>query len=58
MVAYYDFKTVGSLEIIKDDKGSAKVLLFLDRDRSRFITTVELTFKPKFYSIIKEQLDG
>ncbi|WP_078410762.1 hypothetical protein [Priestia abyssalis] len=58
LIAHYDFKTVGNLEIIKDDKESSKVLLFLDDDRTRFITTVELSFKPKFCSIFKEQFDG
>ncbi|WP_108671795.1 hypothetical protein [Peribacillus acanthi] len=55
LIAYNSYKTVGKIEILNDKKDSAKVLLILDYDRDRYITTVEITFQPKFSFIIKEQ---
>lgn len=54
LVAYHSFKTVGKLEILSNKINSAKILLILDGDRGRFITTVEITLRPQFSFIIKE----
>jgi len=55
LIAYNSYKTVGKIEILNDKKDSAKILLILDYDRDRYITTVEISFRPKFTFIIKEQ---
>lgn len=54
LIAFHSFKTVGKLEILCDKKDCAKILLILDYDRDRFITSVEITFKPKFSIILRE----
>lgn len=56
-IAFYSFKTVEKLEIVSDTNNLAKILLILDDDRDRFITSVEITFKPKFSIILKEEFN-
>lgn len=53
LIVYNSFKAVKKLEILSDTRDAAKILLILERDP--YITTVEITFKPKFSFIIKEQ---
>lgn len=55
VISFQSFKTVGKLEILSDKKDLAKLLIILDDDRDRFIASVEITFRPSFSLIHKEQ---
>lgn len=48
------FKTVSKLEILKDERELAKILLILQEDRDRFVGTAEITFRPHFSLLLKE----
>ncbi|WP_458110209.1 hypothetical protein [Bacillus zhangzhouensis] len=54
----YDFKTVGRIDIKKDRQGEKELLLILDDDRHRFITSIEITFLPSFCLMVKEHFSG
>lgn len=58
LITYHSFKTVGKLEILTDKKDSAKILIILDQDRDRFLTSVEITFRPTFCMVFKEQFSS
>ncbi|MEK4029541.1 hypothetical protein MKZ02_13525 [Pseudobacillus sp. FSL P4-0506] len=53
-VLYYDFQSVTNIEIVRDTRKSAQIRLFLEDDRERFLTIVDVTFKPKFKVILRE----
>lgn len=58
LIAYHSFKTVGKLEIKTDKAETAKILLTMDKDIDLYMTSIEITFKPRFCSIIKEHFVG
>lgn len=58
LLAYQSFKTVDKLEIVTDTADAAKILLTMEKDRDLYMTTVEITFKPRFYFIMKEHFVG
>lgn len=53
-IGYYDFNTVDRIEIISNNKNNSPLRLLMENDRDRFLTLVEITFKPKFKVIMKE----
>ncbi|MFD3449496.1 hypothetical protein ACFDTO_33495 [Microbacteriaceae bacterium 4G12] len=53
-IGYYDFHTVDRIEIISDRREHSAIRLFMESDRERFLTMIEITFKPKFMIIMKE----
>lgn len=55
LITYHSFKTVGKLEILSDKKDSAEILIILDQDRDRFLASVEITFRPVFCMVFREQ---
>lgn len=54
VIGYYNFHTVSKIEVILDRKNDSSLRLFMEYDRSEFITLVELTFKPEFKVIMKD----
>ncbi|GGE71567.1 hypothetical protein [Priestia taiwanensis] len=54
LVCFYHFQSVDRIEILSDKKEHSATRLFMEGDRDRFMTIMEITFKPRFKVIMKE----
>ncbi|MBY0197935.1 hypothetical protein ACTHQ0_24315 [Priestia megaterium] len=57
-IFYYSLESVTKIEIMNDNKESKAIRLFIDQGIDRFITIMDLVFRPKFKVVLKEVLDS
>ncbi|MFS0617420.1 hypothetical protein ACMYUM_09380 [Priestia megaterium] len=57
-IFYYSLESVIKIEIMNDNKESKAIRLFIDQGIDRFITIMDLVFRPKFKVVLKEVLDS
>ncbi|KLV28641.1 hypothetical protein [Priestia megaterium] len=57
-IFYYSLESVTKIEIMNDNKESKAIRLFIDQGIDRFITIMDLVFRPKFKVVLKEILDS
>ncbi len=57
-IFYYSLESVIKIEIMNDNKESKAIRLFIDQGIDRFITIMDLIFRPKFKVVLKEVLDS
>lgn len=57
-IFYYSLESVTKIEIMNDNRESKAIRLFIDQGIDRFITIMDLVFRPKFKVVLKEVLDS
>ncbi|MDQ0806269.1 hypothetical protein [Priestia megaterium] len=57
-IFYYSLESVTKIEIMNNNKESKAIRLFIDQGIDRFITIMDLVFRPKFKVVLKEVLDS
>lgn len=55
---YYNLQTVKKIEIVQDHKEKKEIRLFVDQGGDRFITIIDIIFKPKFKVVLNEVFDS
>lgn len=54
LLYYQLLRTVGKVEVLADRRDHGELLIVLSEDRTRTVTTIELTVRPRFRVLVKE----
>lgn len=54
LLYYQLLRTVGKVEVLEDRRDHGELLIVMTEDRTRTVTTIELTVRPRFRVLVKE----
>ncbi|MCT4777823.1 MULTISPECIES: hypothetical protein [Exiguobacterium] len=54
LLYYQLLRTVGKVEVLEDRRDHGELLIVMNEDRNRTVTTIELTVRPRFRVLVKE----
>lgn len=54
LLYYQLLRTVSKVEVLEDRRDHGEILIVMTEDRTRTVTTIELTVRPRFRVLVKE----